>query len=129
VSAERGGDGSILELEMRYPVGILVAVLLVAAGWWFVQSTRSTVQARFEQYKSELKAQRDAGQLPREFRDVDIDNLQPSQVGVQVSSSEQTRLGIAEALSEHAYIFVALALVMCLAVVVVIDLLRGRKIS
>ncbi len=112
---------------MRYLLAALAAVLVVAAGWWFVHSTRAGMQVRFEQYKKELKAKRDAGQLPAAFRDVEIDRLQPSQVAFPVPPNEQTRLNIADMLSEYAYILMAVVLAICLAVVVVIDVVRGRK--
>src|SRR5262245_43543175 len=112
---------------IRYPIAIVVAILLVVAGWWFVRYTHSGAQARLEHYKKELKAKKEAGELPPEFRGVDIDNLQPSQIGMRVTSGEQTRITIANALSEHAYIMMALDLAICLAVVVVVDVLRGKR--
>ncbi len=110
---------------MRYVVASLIACLIVSAGTLFVWQTRSRLQGRFEEFKNDLKAKKEAGQLPPEWQGVDLDQLELSQVGITLPHSEQTRLGIANLLSTFWYLLVPLAFIVCLGVAALLGKLWG----
>jgi hypothetical protein len=113
---------------MRYLIAIITACLLIAGGWFFVGQTNRHMAERFEVYKADLKARKQAGQLPPELRDLDIDRLEMSQVSLRLNQQEQVCRNIALVLDEYAYLLMALSVAVCFAVAVAVGWLRGKKV-
>jgi hypothetical protein len=104
-----------------YVLALLVAALVIGSGVWFIHDTRSAVAARFIAFKAELQAKRSAGQLPPEWRGVDIDRLEPSQVGMQLDSATMMRLDLADFLAEYSFVAGAVVVAVCLVVAIVVN--------
>ena len=98
---------------VSYMVAVLIAAPIVGVAFAFVQQTRSNMQARAEKMKDDLKAKREAGQLPPEWQGVDLDNLQLNQLGMRLTPSEMTSLEIADFLATYSYLLIALVLAAC----------------
>jgi len=85
---------------MRYIIAAAVACVLVAAGVAFVWHTRAQTARRFEEFKGDLLAKRDAGNLPVEWQGVDVDQLEFANIKMQVTAAEMTKISITRWLSK-----------------------------
>lgn len=104
-----------------YALAFLVAAAVIGLGVWFVHDTESAMARRFAAFKSELKTRQAAGELPAQWRGVDIERLEQSQVGMQVDSRMMMRLDVANFLSEYGFIASALVVAVCLVMAMVVN--------
>jgi hypothetical protein len=101
---------------MYYVISLLAGLLLIGCGVAFVWLTQNTVKRHFDQEKQKLIASQAAGQLSAEWKGVDIEKLELSQLSMKVPSDLSLRLDIADFLSAFWYVLVPLTLVVCFGI-------------
>lgn len=101
---------------MHYIIAVVIAFLIIGAGYLFVLNTRSTLQQRVAALKTELQQKKALGQLPPEWQGIDIDQLELSSLSMKLSEAEHTRLDIADLLTSYWYAFGLIAFAVCLGV-------------
>lgn len=109
---------------MRYFIAIGVAALLSAAGAVFVWHTHFSVGERVRQ---NLRSMQQSGQVAPELRGVDPNTVRLEDLDVKLTSSEMTRLDLAEFLTVFWYVLVPFCLALCVGAAFVIGKLRGRS--
>lgn len=96
---------------MRYVLASAVALLIFFAGALFVWQTQRHMQLKLERAVQEAK---DSGQLPAETSEpgaIDYTGL-----GMEVSSSEMSRIALADLLARFWFILLPLLIVICLGI-------------
>jgi len=83
------------------------------------------MQERFEEFRKDLAARKEARQLPPEWQGVDLDTLRIDQVAMQVTQDEMTRLDITRFLTAYGYVLAVLVFAACLGVAGLVG--RRRK--
>ncbi len=97
----------------RYVIAIAVAVLVIAAGGFFCLHTRTQFESRF---REALKAAKEAGQLPPEWENADLDEIDAVDFGMECSASDKLRLSLSEILARHRFVLSTLVVGTCLAI-------------
>ena len=99
---------------LRYLVALAVATAIIGGGVLFVRSTFGEIEGDFEQFRQQLKDQKTAGTLPKQWENTDLDKLKYTDFGMLVSTSMQIRLDIAAWLTGFWYVFVPLVILVCI---------------
>jgi hypothetical protein len=106
---------------ITYGLALLVAALVVGAGFVFVRQTHNELQERFTQVKQQLKTQQAEGKLPPDLQGVDIDTLEPTQFGVRLPADFFKRLMLADLLAAYRLILIPLVFALCLGLALLVD--------
>jgi hypothetical protein len=102
---------------MRYVIALVVAALLIGGGFLFVHQTYRSVQ---ELVRQGLRKQKQAGTLPPELQNVDIDAAELLDMQIQLPAAWETRLKVAFLLQDWWYIWMPLTVSGCIAVAAVV---------
>src|SRR5262245_53958222 len=86
---------------MRYIVAILIACSLFLVGTAYCWLTAARFRAEFEQWVRDAASK---GQLPEIFKGTDPSQLNPGEVGFEVSASWMRRIQITDALYTWRYL-------------------------
>jgi hypothetical protein len=103
---------------MRYIVAIVVAGLVIAGGAWFVRQTELSLKQRLQ---AAIKEEQAAGRLPA---DLDVEQVESADIGVDLPSSEILRLTIANALVAGRFVLPAVVLLGSLGIAHLLGRLR-----
>jgi hypothetical protein len=114
-------------MPVRYIVAAVVACLLIGAGIAFVRQTNARFQGGFEEFRKDLVAKREAGQLPPEWQGVDLDDLRVDQIKMPVPYDDLIRLDISRFLTKYSYFLAVLVFAVCLGVAALVGRMRKPR--
>jgi hypothetical protein len=110
------GDNQ-LESNVRYLIAIVVAGLLIGGAAFFVRQTFRDIMVHVRQA---LRNQKEAGILPPELRDVDIEAAVLPDMVISLPASLQRRLQLAYWATDFWYVWAPLTVVSCLGLAFVL---------
>ncbi len=110
---------------IRYGIALGVAVLITAYGFGFAVHTRMWMDRRYEQFAQELKAKQEAGQLPPEWQDRDLEQTEFSDWGMELSARDKLKVNTAYAIQTLWYVWVPPVFAVCLGIAALIGRIRG----
>jgi hypothetical protein len=106
-----------LEWQVRKPLlylsALIVSVLLISGGWYYVTSTEQKLQRRIQEHWELIKTGRDAGLLPRALDRLDIDGLTENMQKKPPRDMEK-QLERAHFLRDNGFALVPLTIGLCL---------------
>lgn len=109
---------------MRYVIALVVAGLLIGGGFLFVYQTDRSFEGYF---RDALRKQKQAGTLPPELQNVDIDTAEMRDLGhdwnLHLPAAWMRRIQISLMLHKWRYILASVTVLGCLAVA----FLTGRR--
>lgn len=97
----------------RYVFALVVSILVIACGFLFAARARS---ALFERVRQQFREAQAAGTLPPELKDVDVETLEFSDLGVELSEDDLRRLSAADFLTRMWFVWVPTVLVVCFGI-------------
>jgi hypothetical protein len=106
-------SGEKMRKPMPYIIAGIASLLLILGGWYFVHSSERFLQTTFNEEKKQLKEMRDAGKLPPELRDVDIDGLELEHMAMKLPPGMEQRLEFAHLLQNYWFVLSPLAIGLC----------------
>jgi hypothetical protein len=95
---------------VRYLVAGSLGVAIVVSGAAFVILVRTHFRRALAEELRSLRLQRDAGERPTETQGVDIDALDPSGMGVELSRGQIVLVTVADWLVSFWYVWVLLVM-------------------
>jgi hypothetical protein len=99
---------------MIYVIASALAIAIIGAGILVTRRSEREVADRFQQLKTEMKANKAAGILSPDMSDAEIDNLELRDVGMPMPSGLHTRVDLTRWMTSFWYVLIPLVLVMCL---------------
>jgi len=100
----------------RSAIAIVFACVFVVGGFFFARQGAGLLDTRFEQAREKLKAKRDAGQLPSEWQEVDLDKLAMADVEMKVSGWDLWWASAGRWMSRWWFVWVPLVFAACLGI-------------
>jgi hypothetical protein len=116
-----------IRTTVLYGIALFVACAIVGGGVWFVRDVQAEIKANAEQVKQKLKAQKEAGQLPPEWKDVDLDNLGSDDFQMQVSQGFMIRWDMMMWLKDFGLMMIPFVVAFCLGIATLVDWLARAK--
>jgi hypothetical protein len=99
---------------LRYGIALIVAAVIILAGFLFVRQTHGEIERKFEQQRQRLKQQKADGTLPDEWKNVDLDNMKYTDFGWPVTRGFQIRWDLAMWLVGFWWFLIPLVVAACL---------------
>ncbi len=99
---------------LRYGIALIVAAVIIIAGFAFVRLTYGEIEANFEQQRQRLKQQKADGTLPDHWKNVDLDTMKYTDFGMRVTRGMQIRLDLSMWLVELWFVMIPLVVAICL---------------
>jgi hypothetical protein len=103
---------------MRYIVAIVLAGLIIAGGAWFVRHTEQSLRQRV---RASIKEDQAAGRLPP---DIEAEQVDPADWGIELPRSEMLRVQIAEAVTAWRFVLASAVLLGSLGIARLLGHLR-----
>jgi hypothetical protein len=103
---------------MRYIVAVILAGAIIAGGAWFVRHTERSLK---ERVREAIKQGQVSGQLPP---DIDAEEIDSADFGMEMPAAEQLRLMIAYALYAWRWVLVPAVLLSSLGIASLLGRLR-----
>jgi hypothetical protein len=99
-----------------YLIAVIAAALMVAGAFAFASLTRSEF---IESLRQDLRDAKAAGTLPAEMQNIDIETLDPADMGVEVSPGQMRRLWLADVIENIWYLWAPMTVLVCLGIAAV----------
>ena len=98
---------------IRYTIAFFSACLIVAGGIAFCAYIR---QSFWEDIRQELRDAKDAGELPAELEDVDIENIHLVGLDIELSNQQMFKVQLVDLLADLWFIWVLAVFGICFGV-------------
>ena len=110
-------------MPLRYIFALMASCLLVIAG---LAGSKYLHRSFVEELRQSLREAAKAGNLPKELKGVDLDTVTPAGLSIRVTAAQETRLLVADLLSNLWFVWIPLVLAGCFGIAYFVGRSAGR---
>ena len=103
----------LVMIPIRYILASVASLIILSGGFVLVRVVQKSI---LDDFRQSIREARDAGDLPEEYDNVDIDTLPLADFGSEVSSEMMMKIDLVDFISAFWYVWIIVVPACCFAV-------------